>query len=73
MNVYVSRVNISVGVSHAAVSSIDHYASIGAISNRSDSMATQVGSAVGDHKLSSVMSVEHQTTVKRGSSVTSGT
>jgi len=57
----------------AAVSSIDRYASIGTISNQSVSMATQVGSAVDEHKLASVMSVEHEMAGKRGSSVTSGT
>jgi len=55
-----------------AVSSIDRYASIGSLSNRSGSMATQVGSAADDRRLASVMSVEHQMAVKRGSSVASG-
>ena len=56
-----------------AVSSIDRYASIGGLSNQSDSMATQVGSAVGDSKLpASVTSGSRQTAVKRGSSATSG-
>jgi len=56
----------------AAVSSIDRYASIGGLSNQSDSMATQVGSAVDDRKLASIMSAQHEMAVKRGSSVSSG-
>jgi len=58
---------------YTAVSSIDRYASIGGLSNQSGSMATQVGSAVGDHKLASLTSAQHQMTMKRGNSVTSGT
>ena len=59
-------------VTYAAVSSIDRYASIGGLSNQSGSMATQVGSAVGDRKLASMTSVQHEMAVNHGSSVTSG-
>lgn len=60
------------GVTCIAVSSIDRYASIGGLSNQSGSMATQVGSAVGDCKLASLTSVQHEMAVNRGGSITSG-
>jgi len=56
----------------AAVSSIDRYASIGGLSNQSGSMATQVGSALDDRRLTSMTSVEHEVAAKRGSSISSG-
>ena len=56
----------------AAVSSIDRYASIGGLSNQSSSMATQVGSAVDDRRLESLMSVERDIAVKHGSSISTG-
>ena len=59
-------------VTYAAVSSIDRYASACGLSNQSGSMATQVGSAVGDCKLASVTSVQHEMALRRASSITSG-
>jgi len=54
----------------AAVSSIDRYASIGGLSNQSGSMATQVGSAVDEQRLTSV---EHDVpATKLSNSISSG-
>ena len=60
-------------VTHIAVSSIDRYASVGGLSNQSGSMATQVGSAVGDCKLASMTSLQREMAPRRASSITSGT